>query len=61
MIMVALIPAATPIPLSNSLVGEIPSNWKFVMALLPWLIVLLPFAYYKSNVMNVLNLGDQTD
>jgi iron complex transport system permease protein len=25
MIMVALIPAATPIPLSNSLVGEIPS------------------------------------
>nr|WP_237171663.1 iron ABC transporter permease [Paenibacillus sp. IHB B 3084] len=36
------------------------SNWKFVMALLPWLVVLLPFAYYKANVMNVLNLGDQT-
>ncbi|WOZ36304.1 FecCD family ABC transporter permease [Paenibacillus polymyxa] len=46
---------------ANWLAGSIwGSNWKFVMALLPWLIVLLPFAYYKANVMNVLNLGDQT-
>lgn len=43
---------------ANWLAGSIwGSNWKFVMALLPWLIVLLPFVYYKANVMNVLNLG----
>lgn len=46
---------------TNWLAGSISgSNWKFVMALLPWLIVLLPFVYYKANVMNVLSLGDQT-
>lgn len=46
---------------TNWLAGSIwGSNWKFVMALLPWLIVLLPFVYYKANVMNVLSLGDQT-
>jgi len=36
------------------------SNWKFVLALLPWIVVLLPFAIYKARVLNVLNLGDQT-
>ncbi|MCS7459111.1 iron ABC transporter permease [Paenibacillus doosanensis] len=36
------------------------SNWKFVLALLPWLIVLLPYAFYKARVLNVLNLGEQT-
>lgn len=35
------------------------SNWKFVFALLPWIVVLLPLAYYKARSMNVLNLGDQ--
>ncbi|MFC7560363.1 iron chelate uptake ABC transporter family permease subunit [Paenibacillus farraposensis] len=46
---------------ANWLAGSIwGSNWKFVMALLPWLIILLPFVYYKINVMNVLSLGDQT-
>lgn len=34
------------------------SNWKFVMALLPWILILLPLIYVKSNVLNVLNLGD---
>lgn len=36
------------------------TNWKFVLALLPWIVILLPFAFYKARVMNVLNLGDQT-
>lgn len=36
------------------------SNWKFVLSLLPWLIVLLPFVYSKSRVLNVLNLGELT-
>lgn len=36
------------------------SNWKFVLALLPWIIILLPYVFYKARVMNVLNLGDNT-
>jgi len=36
------------------------SNWKFVLALLPWIVVLLPFVYSKSRVLNVLNLGELT-
>ncbi|CAG7638648.1 FecCD family ABC transporter permease [Paenibacillus allorhizosphaerae] len=35
------------------------TNWKFVLALLPWIIVLIPYVIYKANVLNVLNLGDQ--
>lgn len=35
------------------------SNWKFVLALLPWIAILLPFVFYKAKVMNVLTLGDQ--
>ncbi|GAB6086936.1 FecCD family ABC transporter permease [Alkaliphilus crotonatoxidans] len=35
------------------------SNWKFVLALLPWIVVLLPYAFCKANVLNVLNLGEQ--
>ena len=36
------------------------SNWRFVLSLLPWLVILLPFAYAKSRVLNVLNLGELT-
>ncbi|MDO3411755.1 iron ABC transporter permease [Saccharibacillus sp. CPCC 101409] len=36
------------------------ASWKFVAALLPWLIIFLPFIFYKAKVMNVLNMGDQT-
>lgn len=36
------------------------SNWRFVLSLLPWLIVLLPFVYVKSRVLNILNLGEIT-
>lgn len=36
------------------------SNWKFVGALLPFIIILVPLVLYKARVLNVLNLGDQT-
>jgi iron complex transport system permease protein len=36
------------------------TNWKYVTALLPWLIILIPYVLYKARVLNVLNLGDQT-
>ncbi|REK74555.1 FecCD family ABC transporter permease [Paenibacillus paeoniae] len=35
------------------------SNWKFVLALLPWIVIILPFVFFKARVMNVLSLGDQ--
>lgn len=34
------------------------SNWKFVLALLPWLVLLIPYVMTKSRVLDVLNLGD---
>lgn len=34
------------------------SNWKFVLALLPWMILLLPLTYYKSNVLNLFSLNE---
>ncbi|WP_246566039.1 FecCD family ABC transporter permease [Tissierella simiarum] len=35
------------------------ANWKFVLALLPWLVILIPFVFYKAKVLNVMNMGDQ--
>ncbi|WP_373293785.1 FecCD family ABC transporter permease [Paenibacillus albidus] len=35
-------------------------DWRFVQALLPWILILVPFSIYKARVLNVLNLGDQT-
>lgn len=35
------------------------SNWQFVLALLPWLVVLLPFVYWKSRTLNMLSLNEQ--
>lgn len=34
------------------------SNWKFVMTLLPWLLILIPYILTKSSVMDILNLSD---
>ncbi len=34
------------------------SSWKFVMALLPWLLVLFPYVLSKARMLDVLNLGD---
>ncbi|MEC1942820.1 FecCD family ABC transporter permease [Bacillus velezensis] len=35
------------------------ANWKMVLSILPWLLVLLPFSIYKARYLNVLQLGDQ--
>lgn len=34
------------------------TDWPFIWMLLPWLILLIPFALYKANRMNVLGLSD---
>jgi len=36
------------------------TNWKFVLSLLPWIIVLLPYVWYKAQVLNILSLGEHT-
>ncbi|WP_108670519.1 FecCD family ABC transporter permease [Peribacillus acanthi] len=33
-------------------------NWTFVLALLPWILILLPTVFIKSNVLNTLNLHE---
>ena len=35
------------------------SNWKFVIALLPWIVILLPYVYWKSRILNMLSLNEQ--
>ncbi|MEN0642626.1 iron ABC transporter permease [Alkalicoccobacillus gibsonii] len=42
--------------LSGSIWG---TNWKFVLATLPWILILIPFTLYKARYLNILNLGDQ--
>lgn len=34
------------------------SNWKFILALLPWLLLLIPYVLSKARVLDVLSLGD---
>lgn len=34
------------------------TDWPFVLALLPWLVVLVPFTLYKANRLNLLGLGE---
>lgn len=42
------------------LVGSIwGANWKFILALLPWLIILLPYIFSKARVLDVLHLGEE--
>jgi iron complex transport system permease protein len=36
------------------------SNWKFVLTLLPWLLVLLPYVLSKARTLDILNMGDDT-
>lgn len=35
------------------------ANWKFVIALLPWMVILLPYVYLKSRTMNILSMNEQ--
>ncbi|MGB3261329.1 FecCD family ABC transporter permease [Paenisporosarcina sp.] len=34
------------------------TDWPFVLAILPWLVVLIPFALMKANRLNILGLGE---
>ncbi|WP_129598261.1 FecCD family ABC transporter permease [Anaerophilus nitritogenes] len=34
------------------------SNWKFVVTLLPWLVILIPFILTKAPVMDILSFSD---
>ncbi|MFT8321073.1 MAG: iron ABC transporter permease [Bacillus sp. (in: firmicutes)] len=35
------------------------SNWKFVLSILPWLIILFFYVFYNARVLNVLNFGKE--
>ncbi|WP_042121810.1 FecCD family ABC transporter permease [Paenibacillus senegalensis] len=35
------------------------TTWKYVLALLPWTLFLLPYAFFKARMLDALNLGDQ--
>lgn len=41
--------------LSGSLWG---TDWKFVLSVLPWMLIFLPLAFRKVHLLNVMNLGD---
>ncbi|MEK4980575.1 FecCD family ABC transporter permease [Bacillus sp. FSL K6-6540] len=43
--------------LSGSIWG---ASWEYVVSILPWILFLVPWAVYKSQNLNVLNLGDHT-
>jgi len=32
------------------------TNWNFVLTLLPWILILMPLAFSKARVLNILNL-----
>jgi iron complex transport system permease protein len=34
------------------------TDWPFILALLPWLVILIPFTLYKSNRLNLLGLNE---
>ncbi len=34
------------------------ADWPFIMALLPWLLTLIPFTLYKANRLNLLGLSE---
>lgn len=35
------------------------TSWTYVLALLPWMILFIPYVCYKARVLNIMNLGDQ--
>lgn len=34
------------------------SDWPFILAILPWLLILIPFTLYKANRLNLLGLSE---
>lgn len=41
--------------LSGSIWG---TDWPFILAVLPWLLILIPFTLYKANRLNILRLSE---
>ncbi|MCG8501648.1 MAG: iron ABC transporter permease [Firmicutes bacterium] len=41
--------------LSGNIWGD---DWPFIMAMLPWLVILIPFTLYKANRLNILALSE---
>lgn len=47
--------------IANWLAGNIwGADWPFILALLPWLIILIPFTMYRANRLNLLGLSEPT-
>jgi len=45
--------------ISKWLAGNIwGADWPFILALLPWLVILIPFTLYKANKLNLLGLSE---
>lgn len=36
------------------------TDWPFILALLPWLLILIPFTLFKANRLNILSLSEPT-
>ncbi|WP_112179429.1 MULTISPECIES: iron ABC transporter permease [Paraliobacillus] len=43
--------------LSGSISG---TDWRYVLALLPWIVVFIPVVFYKARTLDTLHLGDET-
>ncbi|MFB9221034.1 FecCD family ABC transporter permease [Kurthia sibirica] len=47
--------------ISSWLAGNVwGADWPFVWALLPWLVILVPFVLYRANSLNILGLSEHT-
>ncbi|MBH0171274.1 FecCD family ABC transporter permease [Fictibacillus sp. 18YEL24] len=45
--------------MANWMAGRIwGDDWTFVLSLLPWILLLIPYTIFKSNVLNTLNLHE---
>ncbi|EJE7234816.1 iron ABC transporter permease [Clostridium botulinum] len=42
---------------AGSLWGD---NWTYISILAPWVLILILYVFYKSRILNTLNLGNQT-
>ncbi|WP_044640294.1 FecCD family ABC transporter permease [Risungbinella massiliensis] len=36
------------------------TDWPFIWAILPWLVILIPFTLYRANRLNLLNMNEPT-
>jgi iron complex transport system permease protein len=61
-VMIVLISSAEPAKvdfIAKWLAGNIwGADWPFIYALIPWLVILIPFTLYKANRLNLLGLSE---